>query len=352
MAKTPLKTKTLGGAWPALANQAAVDFLASNISQGKVAQAYIFTGPPDLGKFSLATSFARNLLASDSTLAAEFLDRPQTNESSDFSALSGDIHILQVEDGKKNISIEQTRAFIKILSFSSFLNSYKIGIIREAEKLSIEAANSLLKTLEESQPKVVIILTVNDLSSLPATLVSRSQILYFYPLSSDLIYDYLVKEEECDRNLARDLANLSAGRPLRALMFFQDSEAYADYLKIAKVFLDSFGQSLNQRLLALADILPKNYGDSDPLSGARSILEIWQSLTRDLLLINLEVKELVQHSVLMSELLSVSASLKQFNDEAARLYLVSLLERIKTAQIYLSSYVSPNNVLENILLNL
>ena len=213
MAKTPLPTKTLGGAWPALGNQAAVDFLANNISKGKVAQAYIFAGPADLGKFSLATAFARNLLAADSSLAADFLDRPQADDRSDFSGLSGDIHILQLEEGKKNISIEQTRAFIKILSLSSFLNSYKIGIIREAEKLSLEAANSLLKTLEESQPKVVIILTVNDLTALPATLVSRSQILYFHPVSSDLIYDFLVKSEQCDRNLARDLANLAAGRP-------------------------------------------------------------------------------------------------------------------------------------------
>lgn len=351
MAKTPLKTKTLGGAWPALGNQAAVDFLANNISQGKVAQAYIFAGPADLGKFSLASAFARNLLAADSTLAADFLDRPQADQKSDFSGLSGDIHILQVEEGKKNISIEQTRAFIKILGLSSFLNSYKIGIIREAEKLSLEAANSLLKTLEESQPKVVIILTVNDLGALPATLVSRSQILYFHPVSSEIIYDYLVKEEKCDRNLARDLANLAAGRPLRALMFFQDSEAYDSYQVVAKIFLNAFNQNLNQSLAALATIFPKNYSE-DPLGGAKGILEIWQSLVRDLLLINLEAKELVQHSALTNELQSASASLGQSDGESIRFYLVNLLEKIRMGQLYLSSYVNPLNVLENILLNL
>ncbi len=137
---------------------------------GKLAQTYVFAGPRDLGKSSLALAFARNLWRQD---------RGVEVSQDDFTSLNSDLYILDKEPEKKQISVEQARDFIKRLSLSSFSNSYKIGIIKEATTLSIEAQNALLKTLEEPKDKVIIILLIEDTSVLMPTILSRSQVLYF-----------------------------------------------------------------------------------------------------------------------------------------------------------------------------
>jgi DNA polymerase-3 subunit delta' len=198
-----------GWSWPGIGNDKVTEFLECAYSSGQVAQAYIFVGLDDLGKSTVALAFARNLQG-----------QPE--------GFNSDLHILEPEAGKKSISIEATREFIKTLNLSSFLNSYKIGIIKEAELLSEEAKSALLKTLEEPKDKVVIILLVSDESRLPATILSRSQLVYFYPVPAALIYDYLIDNYGANRSLAKDLANLALGRPLLALKLLEHPEEYKE----------------------------------------------------------------------------------------------------------------------------
>jgi len=196
--------------WPEIGNDNLIEFLDRSLFQKKLAQTYIFAGPEDLGKSTMALAFARNLILSD------------RQEVRDFSSVNSDLHILNREPGKKNISIEAVRDFIKMLSLSSFLNSYKIGIIKGAETLSSEAASALLKTLEEPRDKVIIILLTSSVDLLMPTIVSRSQVLYFYPVAFDIIYDYLVKELNLKRGEAKNMAALAAGRPLLAVKFAEN----------------------------------------------------------------------------------------------------------------------------------
>ncbi|MCX6797682.1 MAG: hypothetical protein NTX66_00460, partial [Candidatus Falkowbacteria bacterium] len=109
MLKTTVSKDAQGGNWPALGNAAVVAFLEKNLSHGKLAQAYIFSGPADLGKFTIALAFARNLLVTDPNYLSD--DRERERNELDPVGLNGDIHILKLEENKKNISIEQTRAF-------------------------------------------------------------------------------------------------------------------------------------------------------------------------------------------------------------------------------------------------
>lgn len=347
-------TSDIKGAWPTFGSEAVVSFLDKSIVKERLAQTYIFTGPADLGKFTMAVAFARNLLAKDiPAYASQDSLEDIARDESNLSGFSGDIHVLKILEGKQNISIEQTRDFIKMLGLSSFLNSYKVGIIRGAERLSLEAANALLKTLEEPRGKAIIILTVDDLSALPATITSRGQVIYFYPLSSELIYDYLLKQAGCERGLARDLANLSSGRPLRALKFLNNPEFYEAYLNKARVIIKAFSQPLNDRLMSLAQIFPGRLKGREATLEALNILEIWQSLVRDLLMISLNNPELVQHSVFMIELKEALKNLQaDFSDEEMSVYLNGLLERMEHGFKYLEANVGSIYVLENILINL
>ena len=156
--------------WPGVGNRHVTDFLEKSLQSGRLSSSYIFLGPQDIGKTAAAIHFAASLLCQnrpEGSYAHPCLDCPSCRQmkgsSGGLETVHGDFHFLRRADGKKNISIEDTREFIRLLSLSSFFNSYKIGIVKDADSLSLDAANALLKTLEEPQAKVVIMLTVSRL---------------------------------------------------------------------------------------------------------------------------------------------------------------------------------------------
>ncbi len=320
--------------WPQIGNDNLIEFLDKSLTKHKLAQTYIFAGPEDLGKSTVALAFARNLIISD------------VAETRDFSSVNSDLHILSREAGKKNISIEAVRDFIKMLSLSSFLNSYKIGIIRDAETLSPEAASALLKTLEEPREKVIIILLTSSVDFLMPTIVSRSQVLYFYPVAFETVYDYLTKELNLKRTDAKDMAALAAGRPLLAAKFVEDETVYENQLETARLFLSFFNLDIPGRLKALASYLSSN----GPLNAdkALTILESWQRVARDLSLNAMGCPELIQHTALIKELSALSV----ISNSEALIYYSKILELLYTLRRYLSANVAPQAVLEQVIYNL
>lgn len=320
--------------WPQIGNENLIEFLDRSLDQHKLAQTYVFAGSEDLGKSTVALAFARNLIISD------------VAETRDFSSVNSDLHILSREPGKKNISIEAVRDFIKMLSLSSFLNSYKIGIIKEAETLSPEAANALLKTLEEPREKVIIILLTSSVDLLIPTIVSRSQVLYFYPVAFETVYDYLIKELNLGRSDAKDMAALAAGRPLLAAKFVQDEAIYDTQLATARLFLSFFNSNIPKRLKALSDYLTGN----GPLSASKAsdILESWARVTRDLLLQATGCQELIQHTALIPEINALNTAASS----EALLYYSEILELLYTLKRYLAANVAPNAVLEQVIYNI
>ena len=256
-------------------------------------------------------------------------------------SLSGDFHVISREPGKKNISIVQIRDFIKILEMSSFANSYKVGIIREAETLSPEAANALLKLLEEPQEKVIIILITAQVEAIIKTIVSRSQVLNFYPVPTAVIHDYLIKERGASPSLAKRYAHLALGRPALAVKFFLEPEFYQDYAAKVEVFLNFFQDDLVKRLQAVGALLSNKKDEGEPVKAVAQILEVWIGLARDLLLINLDQVDLIQN-------LEAQATLKNITSVSAE----KIIKLLETGQKYLAANVSPKNVLENIAINI
>jgi DNA polymerase-3 subunit delta' len=162
---------------------------------------------------------------------------------------------LTKDPDQQNIGIEQIREqVISRLQLSSFLNSYKIAIITSAQYLSLEAANALLKTLEEPRQKVIIILVTDELSALPATVVSRCQSFEFFPLSTLAVEQFIrsVKPDIKHASL-QTIAALSRGRPGRAWQllnnpteFERTIENYRYWRKILSVPIWQRFQLLNK----------------------------------------------------------------------------------------------------------
>lgn len=318
--------------WPSLGNEKAIEFLNRSLTSDKIAQTYIFIGPEELGKSTIALAFAHNL-------------------QGDHDGFNSDLYILNPEAGKKSIGIEQVREFIKMLNLSSFLNSYKIGLIKEADLLSEEAKSALLKTLEEPKDKVIIILLVTTEESLPATILSRAQKLYFYPVPAATIYDYLIADYGANRSLAKDLANLALGRPLKAIRYLENPEVYKNYLEEAEKFLNLFNLDLNARLKVLDTLFSDRTYSRQATASALNIVLMAEGLLRDLLLLNLEQKDRLQHLVLLSALEKSLASLKGETEDKV-IALLNRLKLIAQAKEYLDANVNPRLVLEQLIINL
>lgn len=324
--------------WPKIGNEKPIKYLQGLVSEDNASGAYIFIGPDDLGKSTIALAFARNLMGD----ALQFE-----------TSLNSDLHIIEPEEGKKTISIEQVRELIATLSLSSFLNSYKIAIIKKAQLLGKEAQNALLKTLEEPQKKVIIILLASSEEGILPTILSRSQKLHFQAVPAETIYDYLISEYGAKRTKARDLANLSLGRPLRAVDFLENDIAYEKYIKRAKILLSFFSLNINERLSHLSEVYNDKTYSSFAVDSAKEIISIYEGLWRDLLLLHYESSDRVQHSAILDDLNKTLVSLRGgLGDDKIGTYLLERFKLAAMAREYLDASVNPYMVLEQLAINL
>lgn len=356
--------------WPLLGNGHIIDFLDRNITNNSLAGAYIFNGPDNLGKTTIANFFAKillcqnppspplsmggeipfakggvNLPCEECPSCRSFHFESSNSGIENKSAPHSDLHILKKEKDKKNISIEDTREFIRKLSMSSFLNSYKIGIVKHADSLSEEAANALLKTLEEPKNNVIIILITSNMESMPQTIVSRAQVLRFNSVPTEIIYDYLVKERKAARSVAKNFSRMCAGRPALAVKFFEDKEFYENYMNKVKVFLDFISKDLNGRFSAVEGLIGVKSLGQESAALASRILEVWCGLVRDLFLLEFGRGDLIQHEIALEDLMKAK---QKFS--LAGLFKIS--GQLDQAKKYLSNNVNAKLALESIAVNI
>lgn len=144
-----------------LGHKKQLEFLSSAISKGKLAHAYIFAGPESVGKRTIALKLAQSILAT---------------EGQNFHP-----DLLEI-NGQEGIKIEQIRELVYKLSLKPYMAKYKVAIIDAAENMTAEAANALLKCLEEPKPGTILILVTANPNRLPKTIISRTQKITFGPI--------------------------------------------------------------------------------------------------------------------------------------------------------------------------
>lgn len=319
--------------WPEIGQDRASAFLEKSLLSGKPAQTYIFSGPRDLGKATLALAFARNLWR---------LDGGEAEANSKLGGHDSDLYILERDPEKKQISVEAAREFTKRLGLSSFLNSYKIGIIKEAELLSTEAQNALLKTLEEPRDKVVIILLVDEVSRLMPTISSRAQILFFHPVGPESVYDYLLSSLELKRSTAKEMAAAALGRPLQARRWAENPDLYKEQQEQVDNLFTFIASDLSKRLSLISE------AGSDSTLGAETAvrwLDTFESLWRDALLISLGQEERLQYPALLDKWKDL---LEAGEEGEAIQRAVFNLKQLQRAREYIRGNVNPKNVLESL----
>jgi DNA polymerase-3 subunit delta' len=139
----------------AFSADAAFEFLSRAHAQGRLAHAYLLTGPRGSGKRALAANLASLVTESEAGL-----EHP-------------DVHTAEPESKSRRLRIEQTRALESELQMRSLMGKRKVAIIFEADRMTAEAANAFLKTLEEPPNHSLLLLTSDQPERLPETILSR-----------------------------------------------------------------------------------------------------------------------------------------------------------------------------------
>ena len=339
-----IKKKSTQYVWPVIGQDKIVEFLDKALRSDSLAQSYLFLGPDYLGKYSLALALAKNIWARDGLelngdnlaslsdlfiLDATNLEASKTSLKDEFAKGSKKVNKLG--------QIDLAREFSSLLSLSSFLNSYKIGIIKNFDQLNINTQNSLLKILEEPREKVIIILLAKEEEKILKTISSRAQILRFYPVSFDKVYDYLVKDLEVERSLAKKLAAASLGRVLLAKKWIEDKELYQSELALIEESAWLLSLSLNERLAIINKYFPGEINKDFLIK----FLNIWESLWRDALLLLLDQKKYLQYPHLVPELEKIpDLSIEKVVDS---------LKQTTLAKEYLSKSLNPSMIFDNLI---
>lgn len=185
--------------------------LIKSINNNQVSHCYIFEGPKGMGKFKLALIFAQSLLC------LNFLEDPcnQCNSCIKVNSFNHpDLHV--INDDEKSIKREEIDELINSINKKPYEAKRKVYIIIDAHTMTVQAANTLLKTLEEPPSDTVIILLTTNTNLLLPTIVSRCQEIKFRNISKETIRKYLAEYNMASE--AIDLAvNYSNGNLNKAI---------------------------------------------------------------------------------------------------------------------------------------
>jgi DNA polymerase-3 subunit delta' len=195
----------------------AIDGFAHVVKSGRLAHAYLFAGPPGIGKLLFARELAKTLLceerqpdhfaACDQCVSCTLLD---ADTHPDFFAVAR-------PEEKNELPIEVMLELCNSLALKSARGKGKIAVLDDADDLNDESANCFLKTLEEPPPRSVFILVGTTAERQLATVVSRCQLIRFAPLAEDVVSDLLKQNGVDDPAHSARLVRLSGGSPGQAL---------------------------------------------------------------------------------------------------------------------------------------
>ncbi|UTR12424.1 DNA polymerase III subunit delta' [Evansella sp. LMS18] len=169
---------------------AVVKMLVNSLKKDRLAHAYLFEGPRGCGKKETAKVLAKSFFCTAANGPDPCLNCPDCKRIE--SGNHPDVHFIEAEG--QSIKVDQIRHLKKEFSFRGVESSKKVYIVDDAEKMTPGAANSILKFLEEPDGEALAVLMTTQFHRILKTIVSRSQVLTFAPLSPERLVGKLVEE--------------------------------------------------------------------------------------------------------------------------------------------------------------
>jgi len=217
------------------------------LNSGRLAHALLLSGPAGSGKLDFAMEMAQGLLCLEGSMpgcgncrSCQLLN---TGAHPDFRLLGFELN--DKGNLRTEIVIEQIRRLISVLQLTTTISPRKVALLHPAEAMNRNAANALLKTLEEPPGDTVLILVSHDTGRLPVTIRSRCQALQIRQPDKNALLDWLMNASGCEAAVAESALTAAAGSPLRARDMLADGST--DHYGLVSSVL---GQLLNNSVIS------------------------------------------------------------------------------------------------------
>ena len=196
-----------------------IEIIQKALAQQRIGHAYLFSGIPAVGKKTLAREFVKAL-----NCEKEDALHDSCGECSSCRKIQRRNHpdVFSVEADGQFIRIDAIREIQEQMKCKPLEARRRVFVIDDADKMNDQAANALLKILEEPSPSNILILVAARPYSMPATIISRCQHMRFNPLRFDTVAKFLVDRIGMDNQRALLLAGLSGGSIGRAMELNED----------------------------------------------------------------------------------------------------------------------------------
>ena len=323
--------------WQVIGQEKTLSLLDYGLKTDAIAHAYLLVGPRHVGKGSLAINLAQALNCDG--------PEPPCGQCRSCQRIRegkhADVTTTGLDSGTE-IGIDDIRGLQRLASLPPYEGRCKVLIIDGAEYLSTEAANALLKILEEPPPRVVWLLLAAEEERLLPTITSRCQRLELKPVPSQRVQETLVNSYNVDGDKAKLLTQLCHGRPGWALSVLADPDVLDQRSqridKLASLLTAGTGQRF-----AYAQELASQFGQ-DRKAGLE-ITELWVDWWRDLMLI----KGGCQQAIINVDFEKV---LKEQARDLSLREIKEFLANVGLLQEAISKNVNPRLALEWLMLNM
>jgi len=262
-----------------IGHQRILKFFKKSIENKRLSHAYLFTGSSHLGKKTFAFEIIKMLTGEEMNMAVH-----------------PDIIILEpkeVETDKgvkkeSEITIGQIREIQRQFSMFAYRSLYKIALINHAERMTSQAGNCLLKTLEEPNSKTILILITSNSELILPTIASRCQKINFLPVAEKEIKEKIESIPDLPKINKEDLnqiIRLSNGHPGLAIQYIRNQELFKKQNNLITHLENLLRSNINDRY-KYAEEMSKNIIDT------QKTLSYWLFWFRDLLLLSVNCHKL------------------------------------------------------------
>jgi len=273
--------------WKTIGQDRLIKFLKKSMEEDCLSHAYLLTGPEQVGKMRLALDLAKALNCSAEQSLRPCGECPactkiENRTHADIQII--DLNSIQSDTETKErteIGIDHIKDMLHSANLPPFEGRNRIYIIDGADNLSLDAANRLLKILEEPPARVIFILITAKTGLIPATIISRCQKLSLSRAKSSEIESLLIEKEKIEAEKARLLARLSQGCPGKAIDAARNPERLQQRDEHFEKILSAVNNGYSQRF-ALTSQLALQFGRKRET--IYETMDAWESWWRDILL--------------------------------------------------------------------
>ena len=331
--------------WHFVGNEHVVSLLSKSVIKDHISHSYLFSGPANVGKETLAIKFAQFLQCKDFSIEGpcgvclSCWKISQENHP--------DVRFVEV-DSEKNISrnrfsvgIEDIIDIQRTFILKPLEGVYRIFIFREASFLTEDAFGALLKWIEEPPPNVIFILITDNYSAILPTITSRCQIITFTHVSQEKIDSALAQFSYGDQQQRIELSKLSKGSIGWAINASKNPEIIDDYKHRIHIASTLFESDLESRLEYAEDMDRALRNDKEEAIKNLGILMSWW---RDLMVAKNELPGSVLNTFALDVLLRHSAMMSNFQ-------ILTFIHKIEETIELLKRNVNSRLVLDSLMLS-